>query len=556
VTPLAASKQLERKASAPSLVWNRSVAVVITTYNHTHFLADAIRSVLTQKHPVDEIIVIDDGSTDDPGSVVAQYSGVRLIRQTNRGLAGARNAGLQAAASEAIVFLDADDRLLPEAIEEGLACFERNPQSGLVYGGHRRTDANWQPIGGDSYTPINAAYTDLLQGNLIGMHATVMYWRERLEEIGGFDMRLRRCEDYDVYLRMAQAYSIASHPGIVAEYRIHGRNMSTDQGEMLRWVLKVHGRQKHFAFAHPGGAEAWRRGRSIWREYYSHQAILIAMKALGNGERLKGVKDIFEAAIMSPSHATRLLVMLTRRRLGDILPPRVLKRMRQFRSGRRSPALGRVRFGDLGGSAPIDDDFGFGRGTPIDRGYITDFLSRHAKDIAGRVLEVGDDEYSRRFGGAKIIRQDILHIHPGNPRATIVGDLAKPDMLPPATFDCLVLTQTLHLIYDMAAAVREMRRALKPNGVVLLTVPGISRIDRGEWGKDWYWSLTETSARRMFSDVFGPDRVQVETHGNVFAATAFLQGLALEEVSYAKLSVRDPAFPVIVSVRAQRSSEV
>jgi SAM-dependent methyltransferase len=284
--------------------------------------------------------------------------------------------------------------------------------------------------------------------------------------------------------------------------------------------------------------------------------MLIAREALRNGKRPNGVKELFEAAIMSPNYATRLLVMLTRRRLGDMLPPTLLKRIRQFRSGRRIPALGRVRFGDLGGSAPIDDDFGFGRGTPIDRGYITEFLSRHAKDIAGRVLEVGDDEYSRRFGGAKIIQQDILHIHPGSPRATIVGDLAKPDTLPPGAFDCLVLTQTLHLIYDMAAAVREMRRALKPNGVVLLTVPGISRIDRGEWGKDWYWSLTETSARRMFSDVFGPDRVQVETHGNVFAATAFLQGLALEEVSFAKLSVRDPAFPVIVSVRAQKSSEV
>jgi glycosyltransferase involved in cell wall biosynthesis len=557
LNPFPGPKERERKAFAESLGCNRSVAVVITTYNHAHFLADAIQSVLIQRHPADEIIVIDDGSTDDPNAVVAQFSGVRLIRQTNRGLAGARNTGLQAATSEAIVFLDADDRLLPEAIEEGLACFERNSQSGLVYGGHRRTDANWQPIGGDSYSPISAAYTDLLQGNLIGMHATVMYWRERLEEIGGFDKGLRRCEDYDVYLRMAQAYSITSHPNIVAEYRIHGKNMSTDHVDMLRWVLKVHGRQKRFAFAHPGGADAWRRGRSIWRGYYSHQAILIAMEAgLRNGERLKGVKDIVEATFMSPNHATRLLISLARRRLGDILPPALLRRIRQFRSGRRAPAVGRVRFGDLGGSAPIDDDFGFGRGTPIDRGYITEFLSRHAKDIAGRVLEVGDDEYSRRFGGAKIIQQDILQIHPGNPRATIIGDLAKPDTLPPVTFDCLVLTQTLHLIYDMPAAVREMRRALKPNGVVLLTVPGISRIDRGEWGKDWCWSLTEASARRMFSDVFGPDRVQVETYGNVYAATAFLQGLALEEVSYEKLSVRDPAFPVIVSVRAQRSSEV
>jgi SAM-dependent methyltransferase len=183
-------------------------------------------------------------------------------------------------------------------------------------------------------------------------------------------------------------------------------------------------------------------------------------------------------------------------------------------------------------------------------------LSRQANDIAGRVLEVGDDEYSRRFGGAKISRQDILHFHSGNPRATIVGDLAKPDVLPPAAFDCLVLTQTLHLIYDMPAAVRAMHRALKPNGVVLLTVPGISRIHRGEWGKDWCWSLTEMSARRMFSDIFGADRVEAETYGNVFAATAFLQGLALEEVPEAKLSMRDPAFPVIVSVRAQKSSEV
>jgi glycosyltransferase involved in cell wall biosynthesis len=552
-----ASPERGRKPFAANVDRNRSVAVVITAYNHAHFLADAIQSVLIQRHPADEIIVIDDGSTDGPNAVVAQYSGVRIIRQTNQGLAAARNAGLQAATSETIVFLDADDRLLPEAIEEGLACFERNPQSGLVYGGHRRTDAHWKPIGEDSYSPISLAYTDLLQGNLIGMHATVMYWRERLEEIGGFDTSLRRCEDYDVYLRMAQAHSITSHPGIVAEYRIHGQNMSSNPRDMLRWVLKVHGRQKRFAFAHPGGAQAWRRGRSTWREYYSHQAVLLARQAgLRNGMRPRAVKDILEAAITSPSHATRFLVMSVRRRLRDILPPPLLRQITQFRSGRRSPTLGRVRFGDLGGTAPIDDDFGFGRGTPIDRGYITEFLSRHAKDIAGKVLEVGDDEYSRRFGGANIIQQDILHIDPGNPRATITGDLSKPDMLPPAAFDCLVLTQTLHLIYDMPAAVREMHRALKPNGVVLLTVPGISRIDRGEWGKDWCWSLTEASARRMFSDVFGPDRVQVETYGNVFAATAFLQGLALEEVSYAKLSVRDPAFPVIISVRAQRSSEV
>jgi SAM-dependent methyltransferase len=107
----------------------------------------------------------------------------------------------------------------------------------------------------------------------------------------------------------------------------------------------------------------------------------------------------------------------------------------------------------------------------------------------------------------------------------------------------------------MVSAVREIHRALRPDGVVLLTVPGISPIDRGEWRDSWHWSLTEVSARRLFNDVFGADHVEVETQGNVFAATAFLHGLALEEVPREKLSTKDLAFPVIVSVRAQKASE-
>lgn len=180
-------KRLEREALAESFGWNRSVAVVITTHNHANFLADAIASVLVQRRPADEIIVIDDGSTDDPSVVVARHPEVRLICQNNQGLAAARNTGLRAARSDAIVFLDADDRLLANALGEGLACLAREPRSGLVYGGHRYTDANWRPMGADHYEPVSTAYTDLLRGNLIGMHATVMYRRKRLEEIGGFD---------------------------------------------------------------------------------------------------------------------------------------------------------------------------------------------------------------------------------------------------------------------------------------------------------------------------------------------------------------------------------
>jgi hypothetical protein len=104
----------------------------------------------------------------------------------------------------------------------------------------------------------------------------------------------------------------------------------------------------------------------------------------------------------------------------------------------------------------------------------------------------------------------------------------------------------------MAAAVQELHAALRPGGVLLLTVPGISQIDRGEWGEQWFWALTPAAVRRLLGEVFGEEAVAVESHGNVFAATAFLQGLALGEVDRAKLDVQDDAYPLVVTAQATK----
>ncbi len=223
--------------------------------------------------------------------------------------------------------------------------------------------------------------------------------------------------------------------------------------------------------------------------------------------------------------------------------PERLRRLRRRRHGA-------VDLGDLTSTEPISRDFGFSRGLPIDRYYVAGFLAEHSADIRGRVLEVGDAEYSERFGGAAITEQDVLHVHPGHPGATIVGDLSQPGVLPHAAFDCIVLTQTLHLVYDLPAAAAALRRALAPGGVLLLTVPGISQVDRGEWGASWFWSLTPAAVRMLLGDAFGPGQVHVAAHGNVYAATTFLQGLALGEVDTHKLDVHDEAYPVIVTARA------
>jgi SAM-dependent methyltransferase len=211
-----------------------------------------------------------------------------------------------------------------------------------------------------------------------------------------------------------------------------------------------------------------------------------------------------------------------------------------------------VHLGDLDTTEPISRDFGWDRGEPVDRLYIERFLEACRPDVRGRVLEVGDDGYSRRFGGDRVTEQDVVHVHPGNPSATIVGDISIAGVLPPSAFDCIVLTQTLQLVYETRAAVQNLFAALKPGGVLLLTVPGISQIDRGQWGSTWFWAFTPSAVRRLLGDVFGDEAVHVLGYGNAYAATTFLQGLAVEEVDVRKLEPVDDAYPVVVTAWARR----
>jgi SAM-dependent methyltransferase len=214
-----------------------------------------------------------------------------------------------------------------------------------------------------------------------------------------------------------------------------------------------------------------------------------------------------------------------------------------------APPLGTVKLGDFARTTPISTSFGFDRGTPIDRYYIESFLNKNASDIRGRVLEIGDNSYTVRFGGARVDRSDVLHVDTSNPSATIVGDLSKSGILPSGEFDCVVLTQTLHLIFDMRKALSELARSLKPGGTLLVTVPGITPVDRGEWGYTWYWSLTELALAQLLSESFDEKDVLTATFGNVFAAVCFLQGLAVSEVPTSKLDILDPSFPVTVTAK-------
>ena len=157
--------------------------------------------------------------------------------------------------------------------------------------------------------------------------------------------------------------------------------------------------------------------------------------------------------------------------------------------------------------------------------------------------------------GNGVTQQDVIHAHRCGPEVTIVGDLQTKGLLPPGSFDCIILTQTLHLIYDFRAALENLRDALKPSGSLLVTTPGITRIDRGEWKDTWYWSFTEASIRRIFREFFSDSGLSVEVAGNVYAATAFLQGLSQGDVDRAKLEPYDEGYPMIISVQARREAD-
>jgi hypothetical protein len=205
--------------------------------------------------------------------------------------------------------------------------------------------------------------------------------------------------------------------------------------------------------------------------------------------------------------------------------------------------------------APVSRTFGLDRGTPIDRYYIESFLERNHQAVRGRVLEIGDSKYTRRFGADRVTRSDVLHAVGGNPRATLVGDLCSGSGVPRGEFDCIILTQVLPFILDVGSAIETCCRALTPGGVVLATVPGISQISRYDmdrWGD--YWRFTDLSMRCLFGRAFGQANVTVESFGNVLTASCFLQGRALEELEPKHLEYNDRDYQLIITVKAARDA--
>ncbi len=280
------------------------VSVVIPCYNHGRFLAEAIESALSQAHDPKEVIVVDDGSVDETAEVAARYD-VRYVHQENAGLSAARNTGLRESAGAYVVFLDADDRLLPGALAAGLACLNANPECEFAFGTYRHIAADGSYLR-PSHPPAAGPdlYLALLYYNHIGLPATVMYRRGVLDLLGGFDTRLKAAQDYDLYFRIARQFPIERHPHVVAEYRKHDSSLSADPALMLREILCVLRRERRHIGRRQSHLEAWATGMRRNRGYYLEQHLeTLARRSRGATARRIGRSGAALALYYRDMHA-------------------------------------------------------------------------------------------------------------------------------------------------------------------------------------------------------------------------------------------------------------
>ncbi len=539
------------------------VSVVTIFLNAERFITEAIESVLAQSYGNWELLLVDDGSNDGTTGITRAYAAkfpdkIRYLEHPgheNRGMSASRNLGIQQARGEFIAFLDADDVWLPRKLERQVIALCSQPQAAMVYGPtfewhgwtgkrHDRGRDHLQDLGVATnalHEPPRVVAAVLRNEARSPRTCSVLLRRAAVSAVNGFEAHFRGLyEDQAFFTKLCLRFPVFAIPQCYDKYRQH-----TDG--CCNAAVK---------------AGTYKPARLLYLDWLADYV----KGSAARGDDVPATVDVKAALEAERWPLQHPWLYWTKRSIHDfrcalrmrlgliaesLLPISTHEWIRaKLRGPDSSPRVGRVHFGGLRRLTPISRDFGFDRGQPVDRFYIEQFLAGHKTDIRGNVLEIGDDLYTRQFGGDQVIKSDVLHVIEGNPKATIVADLTHAEQIPDNSFDCILLVQTLQFIYDSRAALRNAFRILKPGGVLLATASGISHRSRDEWQDSWYWNFTTRSLRRLMEETFPSAELTVAAHGNVLAATAFLQGLAAEELQAQELRHDDPQYELVIAVRA------
>jgi glycosyltransferase involved in cell wall biosynthesis len=525
--------------AAPAHLHTRAVplvSVVLIFLNEQRFLDQAVQSVRDQTLADWELILVDDGSTDRSTQIARDLAAadqrIRYVDHpghVNRGMSTSRNFGAAHATAPYISFLDADDVWMAGKLAEQVELLESMPDVALVCGALLYW-YSWDPTSteaDDISRPggmadrrldppeVALALDPLGRGDATTVDSLVR--RSVFEAVGGFEERFRGFyEDQAFLIKVYLRYPVYISSRVWVRYRQHDASC----------MAKTHRTRR----------ESWRGELLDWlQEDVERLADARVSAAIRRARRELPYRKL-KASVYEPYD--RLAA-----RLPDEFKDPVKHALRRVkRILRRS-----VDLGDLRRLTPLSREFGFDRGSPIDRYYIERFLEANCFDIRGRVLEIGEDRYATRYGGDRIVALDILNLTPDRPEATIIADLSNAPELASAQFDAIILTQTLQYIFDAPAAIRTLHRILAPGGVLLMTAPGTTQ---ASLSATKYWAFTELCVRTLLEGSFRSGDITTTVGGNVLAAVTFLEGISQEEVGRDDLEFFDPDYPVIIAARA------
>lgn len=541
------------------------VSVIIIFLNAEKFIQEAIESVLAQTYSNWELLLVDDGSTDGSSAIAlecAQHYPRRAHYlehegHRNRGMSASRNLGIRQAKGEYIAFLDADDVWLPHKLEQQVAILSAQPEAALVYGPTQwwyswtgRPEDGRRDFVHDPGVPLNtlvkppSLLTEFLRnGGVSPCTCSVLIRRNVIERVGGFEDRFRGLyEDQAFFAKVCLAAPVFVASECWARYRQHpDSNCSIAQ--------------------------------QTGQEYTTRLTFLNWLTAYLSTQRVKSLQAwlaLYKALL--PYHYPTLHRLAGRiyqvgRRGGRLLA--VIKRLKNVRTAKRYlydkirnrsmrelslPLIRHLRCLQFRRLRPLGN--GRQRGTPIVRYYWAHFLKRHQLDICGQALEIGMTATIRHYGGQRLTQADAMDLAAHSPEITVVADLTRADPVPSDTYDCFVNQFTMHLIYDIEAALYHSIRVLKPGGVLLVNFPCVdyyfpTGLDMGTGAPLFvYWWFTPIQVENLLRQLALADKdYTLDISGNLFARMAYQMNMPAEELTRTELEHVDHGHPLLISAR-------
>lgn len=522
------------------------VSVIMIFYNEERFIEEAIESVFAQMYQNWELLLVDDGSTDESTSIARCYeeqypAKVRYLEHAghqNQGMSAARNLGIQNAIGEFLAFLDADDVWLPHKLETQVALFAENPEAAMVYG-PTQWWYSWTRDPEDNQLdyihklgvsadrllePPDLLVRFLGEEGISPCTCSVLLRREAAVNVGGFEESFRGLyEDQAFFAKICISAPIFVSKECSARYRQHPNSncaVSEMRGEydaarpaFLNWLT---------AYLSETGVS----NREVWK------AVHIEIRAY----RFPFVKRLIEAA-------------------REGLPGKLRRSLKKdpFR-WKRLPIIRHLRAPQFRRMHPLGN--GRQQGTPIVRYYWENFLLAHQRDVHGHALEVGTTHTILRIGAQRVMHADAIDLTEHSPEINVVADLSRADHLPSDRYDCFLNQFTMHLIYDVRAALYHSIRILKPGGTLLINFPCVdyyfaNGLDMGTGEPlHMYWWFTPIQVETLLRQAgLGAEDYRLEIYGNLLARTAYQINMPAEELTPAELAYHDPGHPLLICAR-------